>query len=77
MTTAAGYSVLGLPGHFSSPIIKPTRNLLSQPDIEYHPNREKWYARTARRLHEVPSFPTTPLPPGYPKKLESPLVWEG
>ncbi|KAG6829271.1 hypothetical protein H0H92_005091 [Tricholoma furcatifolium] len=47
------------------------------PDIEYHPNREKWQARTARRLREEPTLRNTPLPDGFPKKLESPLVWEG
>lgn len=48
-----------------------------QPDIEYHPNEKKWKARTAQRLAEVPSLPQTPLPKGFPKKLDSPLVWEG
>lgn len=48
-----------------------------QPDIEYQPDRTKWQARTARRLAADPSLPNTPLPAGFPKKLESPLVWEG
>ncbi|KAJ2936625.1 hypothetical protein H1R20_g468, partial [Candolleomyces eurysporus] len=48
-----------------------------QPDIEYHPDEAKWKARTARRLVEDPSLPDTPLPEGFPKVLESPLVWEG
>lgn len=48
-----------------------------QPDIEYQPDRTKWEARTARRLAADPSLPNKPLPAGYPKKLESPLVWEG
>ncbi|KAF4612412.1 hypothetical protein D9613_004592 [Agrocybe pediades] len=48
-----------------------------QPDISYHPDREKWAARTARRLAEDPSLPTEPLPHGFPRKLESALVWEG
>ncbi|KAF7967898.1 hypothetical protein HWV62_32812 [Athelia sp. TMB] len=48
-----------------------------QPDIEYHPDRTKWEARTARRLAADPSLPRAPLPAGFPKKLESPLVWEG
>ncbi|KAF8994584.1 hypothetical protein BDQ17DRAFT_1392391 [Cyathus striatus] len=48
-----------------------------QPDIEYHPNVEKWKARIARRLAEDPSLPNNALPDGFPKKLESPLVWEG
>lgn len=49
----------------------------SQPDIAYHPDRAKWQARTNRRLRENPSLPTSPLPDGFPKKLNSPLVWEG
>lgn len=48
-----------------------------QPDIEYQPDRAKWQARTARRLAANPSLPNTPLPAGFPEKLESPLVWEG
>lgn len=48
-----------------------------QPDITYHPDRDKWHARTARRLGKNPSLPNTPLPDGFPHKLESPLVWEG
>ncbi|KAF4612243.1 hypothetical protein D9613_004589 [Agrocybe pediades] len=50
---------------------------LKQPDIEYHPDEEKWRARTARRLAEDPSLPDQSLPEGFPKKLESPLIWEG
>lgn len=48
-----------------------------QPDIEYHPDRAKWQARTMRRLAAEPSLPTTILPAGFPPKLSSPLVWEG
>jgi len=48
-----------------------------QPDIEYHPDRAKWKARTARRLETDPSLPDTALPEGFPQKLDSPLVWEG
>ncbi|TFK36380.1 hypothetical protein BDQ12DRAFT_609947 [Crucibulum laeve] len=58
----------------------PTSSTLAaplQPDIEYHPNEEKWRVRTARRLAEDPLLPTTPLPRGFPQKLESPLVWKG
>jgi hypothetical protein len=46
-------------------------------DIEYHPDRVKWQARTARRLAADPSLATTALPEGFPKTLNSPLVWEG
>lgn len=48
-----------------------------QPDIQYHPDEANWRARTARRLAENPDLPNTSLPEGYPKKLESPLVWKG
>ena len=49
----------------------------AQPDIDYHPDEAKWKARTARRLAEDPSLPSTPLPSGFPAHLESPLVWKG
>ena len=49
----------------------------TQPDITYHPDRKKWENRTAKRLAEDPSLTSTPLPEGFPKKLVSPLVWEG
>ncbi|KAG6873161.1 hypothetical protein C0995_002010 [Termitomyces sp. Mi166 len=75
MATAAVLSAPGLPGQFKSSV-NPTGNTFPQPDIEYHPNREKWQARTARRLREDPLLPTTPLPPGFPQELVSPLVWE-
>lgn len=48
-----------------------------QPNIHYHPDRREWEARTARRLANNPSLPTTALPDGFPKVLTSPLVWEG
>ena len=48
-----------------------------QPDIQYHPDRQKWQARTAERLAADPLLPTTALPDGFPKVLDSPLVWEG
>ena len=48
-----------------------------QTDIEYHPDRAKWQARTARRLGDDASLLTTVLPEGFPKELDSPLVWEG
>ncbi|KII91313.1 hypothetical protein PLICRDRAFT_38052 [Plicaturopsis crispa FD-325 SS-3] len=58
-------------------IVPATGPPAGQPDIQYHPDEENWKARTARRLAENPDLPNTPLPEGYPKKLESPLVWEG
>lgn len=48
-----------------------------QPYVVYHPDYDQWQARSARRLAEDPSLPKTELPVGLPKKLESPLVWEG
>ena len=55
----------------------PSLSATTQPDIEYHPNEEKWKARTARRLAQDPSLPKSALPEGFPTRLESPLVWEG
>ena len=49
----------------------------TQPDIEYHPDETKFRARTARRLAEDPSLPSTALPTGYPQKVKGPIVWEG
>jgi hypothetical protein len=46
-----------------------------QPDIAYHPDWEKYQARTARRL-ETEDLPKT-LPPGFPAELKGDLVWEG
>lgn len=48
-----------------------------QPDIQYHPDMEKFRARTARRLAENPDLPNMPLPDGFPQKVEGPIVWEG
>ncbi|KAF5379909.1 hypothetical protein D9757_007223 [Collybiopsis confluens] len=47
------------------------------PDISYHPDETKYKRRTARRLAENPDLPNTALPPGYPSKIEGPIVWEG
>jgi len=49
----------------------------SQPDITYHPDREKWQQRTSQRLSGEPNLTSVPLPEGFPKKMDSPLVWEG
>ena len=59
-----------------SPQESKTKVKAVQPDISYHPNLESWKARTARRLAENPDLPKTPLPAGFPKKLDSPLVWD-
>jgi len=48
-----------------------------QPDIEYHPNLERFLQRTSRRLLENPDLPKTPLPPGFPEQVSGPIVWEG
>ncbi|THC95330.1 hypothetical protein EYZ11_005190 [Aspergillus tanneri] len=48
---------------------------ITQPDIQYHPDYAKYTARAQRR-QETENLPTT-LPPGFPDKLSSPLVWEG
>lgn len=46
-----------------------------QPDIQYHPEYEKYKSRTLHRK-ETEVLQTT-LPHGFPQKLNSPLVWEG
>ena len=48
-----------------------------QPDIEYHPNLEKYLQRKSRRLTENPDLPKTALPPGFPEQVDGPIVWEG
>lgn len=62
----------GLPPQYTT-----SDTVTKQPDIPYHPDREKWYQRTARRLAEDPSLPQTPLPKGFPQQVQSPLLWEG
>ncbi|KAH7033703.1 uncharacterized protein B0I36DRAFT_373802 [Microdochium trichocladiopsis] len=46
-----------------------------QPDIAYHPDWDKYQARTARRL-KTETLPSE-LPEGFPKKLTGALVWDG
>ncbi|KAE8153658.1 hypothetical protein BDV25DRAFT_127035 [Aspergillus avenaceus] len=48
---------------------------LVQPDIQYHPDYEKYTARTQRRKATEQLVKT--LPEGFPAQLDSPLVWEG
>jgi hypothetical protein len=48
-----------------------------QPDIEYHPNLEKYLQRKSHRLAENPDLPNTALPPGFPEQVDDPIVWEG
>ncbi|KAK1149760.1 hypothetical protein N8T08_005314 [Aspergillus melleus] len=47
----------------------------TQPDIQYHPNYEKYLARGERRK-ATETLPKT-LPARFPAQLSSPLVWEG
>lgn len=49
----------------------------SQPDINYHPDWEKYCQRTTLRLKAEPSLPNTPLPEGFPSQVDHPSVWEG
>ncbi|PPR00044.1 hypothetical protein CVT24_009000 [Panaeolus cyanescens] len=48
-----------------------------QPDIEYHPDFDKYLQRTARRLALEPNLPSQPLPEGYPERVHGPIVWDG
>ena len=51
--------------------------MLYQPDIDYHPDLAKYKACTARRLAQNPELLKATLPPGFPAKVEGPIVWEG
>lgn len=57
--------------------VLPTTPTSTQPDISYHPNEAQYHARTGRRLAADPSLPFLPLPPGFPARVEGPIVWEG
>lgn len=48
---------------------------MTQPDIHYFPDIDKYRARTKRRLEteEIDSS----LPDGFPVQLESTLAWDG
>lgn len=60
----------------SSPIMSTTVTVTAQqPDIQYLPDFDKWKARTERRLRSETL--SKELPPGFPKKLVSDLVWDG
>ncbi|CAG8069265.1 unnamed protein product [Penicillium nalgiovense] len=52
-----------------------TITMPAQPDIQYHPEYEKYKERTRRRK-ETETLQST-LPENFPEKLVSPLVWEG
>jgi hypothetical protein len=47
----------------------------TQPDIQYHPDYEKYQARTQRRKATEVLSKTVPI--GFPEQVSSPLVWEG
>lgn len=47
----------------------------TQPDIQYHPDYEKYQERSRRRKANETLETTVPV--GFPQKLISPLVWEG
>ncbi|KAJ5126733.1 hypothetical protein N7448_007512 [Penicillium atrosanguineum] len=47
----------------------------AQPDIQYHPEFERYKERTRRRKETETLQDTVPV--GFPQKLTSPLVWEG
>ena len=49
--------------------------LSQQPDIEYAPIRQKWLDRIERRLNTEKL--STEMPKGFPKRLDSDLVWDG
>jgi hypothetical protein len=48
---------------------------LGQPDIGYTPDHERYLARRKRRI--ATETLTKSLPPGFPERLESELVWDG
>lgn len=48
---------------------------VGQPDIDYAPNLDKYIARTKRRVDTEKLDKS--LPPGFPSRLESDLVWDG
>jgi hypothetical protein len=48
---------------------------LGQPDIDYAPDYQKYQTRRQRRLSTEKLDES--LPPGFPERLESDLVWDG
>jgi hypothetical protein len=49
--------------------------LPGQPDIDYTPNLDKYHARVKRR-QETENLEKS-LPDGFPRQLQSKLVWNG
>lgn len=52
-------------------------NQLQQPDIGWHPNYSNYCDRVKRNKLRRGSAPLVQLPFGYPREVESPLVWSG
>ena len=52
------------------------QNPLTQPDISYAPDPEKYALRTKRRV-ENEKLHLIGLPVGFPQKLNSTFVWDG
>ena len=53
----------------------PSGSGLSQPDIAYRPDAEKYTSRTKRGLKNKKL--SKGLPKGFPTNLNSPLAWKG
>ncbi|KAM7191607.1 hypothetical protein V8F20_009214 [Naviculisporaceae sp. PSN 640] len=53
----------------------PRTGPIGQPDIGYTPNHEKYLARAKFRRES--EHLATSLPPGFPSRLDSKLVWDG
>lgn len=49
--------------------------VLSQPDIQYHPDHAKYKTRSQHR-QKFEKLPTA-VPQGFPQRLSSPLAWNG
>ena len=50
---------------------------LKQPDIDYHPDVDKYLARVTRNDAENPDRANVALPDGFPIQVDGPIVWEG
>lgn len=65
------YGILSLDQMATAQVVSPP----GQPDIGYTPDLDKYLARVKyRKEHEKLD---TSLPPGFPAKLDSDLVWDG
>lgn len=52
-------------------------NQLQQPDISWHPNYSNYCDRVKRNKLRRGSASLVQLPFGYPREIQSPLVWSG